>query len=141
MGRVRAVSRPTYRPADLAILDQLATGPLTGEEIAARIRQEALDAWLEKSNYDFEWGTAQEPLGARLLAISEARDRGLLVHGFELYPRLRLLERRGDVQRIQIEGRRPILWRRTLDIRRCYRVGSHAPHEVRWPERCLCPGE
>lgn len=97
--------------ADQAILRILADGPLSANEIADKIRREAWATWSERHGYDFEWETAEEPLGARLLASCEARDSGLLLHAYEIHPRLRGMERRGEVERIQIEGHRPMLWR------------------------------
>lgn len=96
---------------DQAILDVLDT-PMSANEISEALRQQALDAWAAVHGYDIEWGTDAEPLGARLLALTEARERGTYLSGFEVYPRLRYLERHGRVERIQIEGHRPMLWHR-----------------------------
>lgn len=98
------------RPCDAAILRVLVDGPLTAQEIADKIRREAWAAWSERHGYDFEWGTDEEPLGARLLAHGEARDAGLLLLGYEIAPRLTQLERWGRVVRVQIAGSRPMLW-------------------------------
>jgi hypothetical protein len=97
--------------ADQAILRALEDGPLSTREIANRIFREAREAWSERHGYDFEWGTDEEPLGARLLASAEARESGLVLLAHEVAPRLRALERRGDVARVQLEGHRPMLWR------------------------------
>lgn len=97
---------------DQAILDVLDT-PMSGKEISQTLRQRALEAWADEHGYDIEWGTDSEPLGARLLAISEARERGTYPGlGHEVYPRLLYLERHGRVERIQLDGHRPMLWRR-----------------------------
>jgi hypothetical protein len=98
--------------ADQAILDALdASGALSTREISTWIRRRAWRDWSERHGYDFEWETDEEPVGARLLASAEARDRGILLSTWEIYRRLRWLERRGLVERIQIPGRRPMLWR------------------------------
>lgn len=105
----------TLRADDREILAVLENGPLSANEIADRIRQRAFDRWSDRHGYDFEWGTdargTEEPLGARLLALGEAKDEGIKTLGYQLHPRLRALEKRGAVERIQIEGQRPMLWR------------------------------
>jgi len=98
------------RPDDRAILAALADGPLSTAEIAERIRHETREAWSAAHGYHFEWDTDEEPLGARLLASHEARIAGLKLQAHEVAPRLRSLEKRGAVRRIQIEGQRPMLW-------------------------------
>lgn len=98
--------------ADHRILGALEAGPLTVNEIAHKLRCEVWEAWAERHGHDIEWETGQEPLGARLLAFSEADEMGLpYLHSHQVYPRLRGLERRGEVERIQIKGRRPMLWK------------------------------
>lgn len=99
---------------DQRILSTLVGGPLTANEIAYKLRREVWEAWADRHGYDgIEWETEREPLGARLLAFSEADEMGLpYLHSHEVYPRLRGLERRGEVARIQVEGRRPMLWQR-----------------------------
>lgn len=100
--------------ADQRVLRALDAGPATVNEIARKLRLEIWEAWAERHGYEFEWETDQEPLGARLLAVSEADDMGLpFVHKHDVYPRLLGLERREEVERIQIEGHRPMLWRRS----------------------------
>jgi hypothetical protein len=103
--------------ADQRILGVLnEAGPLTAREIYDRLRREVWAAWADRHGYDFEWETDQEPLGARLLAFSEADELGLpYLHGHQVHPRLLGLERRGEVERIQIEGRRPMLWQVRAD--------------------------
>lgn len=102
------------RADDRAIIVALADGPLSTQEIAREIRRVIRAEWSEKHGYDFEWETDEEPLGARLLASGEARDRGIKMMAHEIAPRLRSLEKRGAVERIQIEGARPMLWRRRV---------------------------
>lgn len=99
------------RPCDAAILEALADGPLSAREVADRIRLKAWAEWAERNGYEIEWETEAEPLGARLLASVEARGAGLKLHGWEVQPRLCSLERRGEVQRIQLDGHRSMLWR------------------------------
>lgn len=102
------------RADDREILSVLEDGPLSANEIADRVRRRARDRWSERHGYDFEWETDEEPLGARLLAHFEAKDEGIKLMSFEIDPRLRSLERRGAVERIQIEGKRPMLWSRRV---------------------------
>jgi hypothetical protein len=97
--------------ADHRILGALEAGPLTANEIAYKLRREVWEAWADRHGYDLEWETDQEPFGARILAFSEADEMGLpYLFSHQVYPRLRRLERRGEVERIQVEGRRPMLW-------------------------------
>lgn len=100
--------------ADQRILGALEAGPASANEIARKLRLEVWAAWADRHGYGHvEWETDREPLGARLLAFYEADEMGLpYLHGHQVYPRLVRLERRGEVARIQIEGRRPMLWRR-----------------------------
>lgn len=102
--------------ADRRILGALEGGPLSANEIAHKLRLEVWEAWAERHGYgDIEWETDREPFGGRLLAFSEADEMGLpYLHSHQVYPRLVGLERRGDVERIQIPGRRPMLWRRVV---------------------------
>lgn len=100
------------RLKDERVLHSLGDGPKSVREIGTVLRREVWHAWAEKHGYDFEWETDEEPLGARLLAIHEADDLGLpYLMGTDVYSRLVRLERRGLVQRIQIEGHRPMLWK------------------------------
>lgn len=97
--------------ADQRILAALEAGPATAKEIGEKLRREVWEAWADRHGYDFEWGSDQEPLGARLLARIEADEMGLpYLYAYDVYPRLRGLERRGQVGRIQIDGHRSILW-------------------------------
>lgn len=103
--------------ADQAILRALVDGPLSTREIATRLRREACEDWADRHGYEIDWGDFDsnrgptEPLGARLLALGEGRDAGLLFSPWEIQPRLYGLEKRGSVERIQIAGHRPMLWR------------------------------
>jgi hypothetical protein len=99
---------------DSAILKALKGGPFSTREVADRVRRAAWEAWSERHGYDFEWDTDEEPVGARILASGEARKRGLKLHAYEIHPRLRALEKRGLVERVQLAGHRPMLWRRSL---------------------------
>ena len=102
------------RPCDREILLALADGPRSAQEISDWIMAEAREEWSVQHGYDFEWGTDDEPVGARLLAHSEARKAGIKLLAHEIYSRLRVLEKRGAVERIQIEGTRPMLWSRRV---------------------------
>lgn len=98
--------------AEERILGALADGPLSAREIAERLRDDLFEGWAERHGFEVAWGTDEEPLGARLLAIHEAAENGvphLFAH--QVYPRLRALELMEEVQRIQIPGHRPMLWR------------------------------
>jgi hypothetical protein len=131
--RRQSTGRRTVRglAADQRILAALeALGPATAREIADRLRREVWEAWAERHGYDFEWGTDEEPLGARLLAVSGADAMGLpYLFGHQVYPRLLGLERRGEVERIQVEGRRPMLWRRAEHLPREHRPAVTGPEE------------
>ena len=102
------------RADDRAILQALSNGPLSTREVSDAIFRRIREEWSEKHGYDFEWETDEEPLGARLLASCEARDSGLILLAHEIAPRLRSLEKRGAVERIQIAGQRPMLWGRRV---------------------------
>lgn len=75
------------------------------------------EAWADRRGETIEWGTDDEPVGASLLACTEAREIGFKLMPWEIDGRLRSLERRGLVARIQIEGHRPMLWRRRREAR------------------------
>lgn len=103
---------PALNVAELAIVSLLEQGPRSTREISESILLHVKEAWADRRGYEIEWGTVTEPLGASLLACSEARKMGFKLHPWEIHPRLVSLERRGLVKRIQIEGHRPMLWRR-----------------------------
>lgn len=107
------MSGVTVKPADLRIIDVLSDGPKSAREIGRCLHLEDLNAWSEENGYDFEWFSDEEPFGARLLAHIAAKKRGdLAPHlSHDVYPRLRFLERIGLIERIQIQGQRPMLWR------------------------------
>lgn len=102
--------------ADHRILGALEAGPLSANEIAHKLRREVRESWADRHGYgDIAWETDQEPFGARLLAFSEADELGLpYLYSYQVYPRLRGLERRGEVERIQVEGHRPMLWQKVV---------------------------
>lgn len=104
---------PELRPDDRAILDALANGPRSAQEIADKIRRDAREDWLHENGiYDEE---VEDPPGiVKLMAHTEARKRGLKLLAHEIDPRLRSLEMRGAVERIQVEGQRPMLWSRRV---------------------------
>lgn len=107
-------ARVTLRDDDREIIAALADGPLSAREIAHRIRRKAQEQWSAEHGYFFEWGTDEEPLGAALLAHTDARHAGWKLLTHEIDPRLRSLEKRGAVERIQIGGQRPMLWSRRV---------------------------
>lgn len=91
----------------------LADGPLSGREISERMFEETWESWADEHGYGgmIEWRTPEEPLGVRLLAFCEAKDRGCEpLHSWQLYRHLVRMEKAGLVTRIQIPGHRPILW-------------------------------
>jgi DNA-binding transcriptional ArsR family regulator len=97
--------------ADLAIVSCLERGTFSTREIADAILLIVKQAWADKHGYDIEWGSDFEPVGASLLACFEAREMGFKLSPREVGARLASLEKRGLVERIQIEGNRPMLWR------------------------------
>lgn len=95
------------------ILRVLGDGPLSAREISERMFEETWEAWAEERGIGglIEWRTEAEPLGVRLLAFCDARDRGLSpLHAWQTYSHLRRMERAELVQRIGLPGHRPQLW-------------------------------
>lgn len=105
---------PALSVADLAIVSALEHGPRSAREISADILLTVKEAWADRRGYAIEWGTENEPVGASLLACHEAREQGFKLHSWEIHSRLVSLERRRIVERIQVEGHRPMLWRRSV---------------------------
>lgn len=100
------------RQKDERILGALAGGPKSTRELGDALRLEVWQAWAEKHGYTFDWGSDKEIVGARILAMREADELGLpYLMPDEIYARLVNLEWRGLVERIQIDGHRPMLWR------------------------------
>lgn len=98
--------------AEQTILEVLADGPLTANELSWRMHLRVLEGWAESEDLEVEWFTELEPFGARILAAKWGREQGMVfLHGFELHRPLASMERRGLVQRVQIPGARPMLWR------------------------------
>lgn len=97
------------------VLRLLEEGPLSAGEISERMWHEIREEWAEENGVAdlIEWGNREsEPLGARLLAASRARQNGSTpLHQWELRPHLIRMEKHGLVERIVIEGHRPMLWR------------------------------
>lgn len=102
---------PELRPCDQAILAVLADSPRSAQEIAAAIRRSAREAWIEREEIVQTWEDDEPPALVKLLAHGDARKDGLKLLGYEIAPRLRYLERHNLVERIQLEGHRPMLWR------------------------------
>lgn len=99
------------RADDRAILDALEDGPLSTQEIAEKIRRGLREEWLIDNGIYSESEVDQPSNIVKLLSCGLGRDRGLKLMGHEIDPRLRSLEKRGAVERIQIENHRPMLWR------------------------------
>lgn len=98
--------------AEQTIVELLADGPLTANELSRRMHLRVLEAWAAAQDLEIAWFTELEPFGARLLAHRFGKEQGMVwLHGFELHRPLAGMERRGLVQRIQIPGERPMLWR------------------------------
>jgi hypothetical protein len=95
-------------PTRASIIEILKEGPMTEREISARIIQDARERWAEAKGYEIDWN--DPPVGASLLALGQARDQGLKLHAHEIHNDLRWLERNHLISRIQIPGRRPMLW-------------------------------
>lgn len=100
--------------ADVALLSALRSGPLSTREIGTRIHDHVLQSWAVEQGYEIEWKTDAEPVGARLLASCWGRELGIRWNEWEIRPRLLRLERAGEIERIQIAGHRPMLWRITF---------------------------
>ena len=106
--------RGNLRADDRVILDALADGPRSAREVSDTVLRRAKEEWAAEHGYFFEWGSHEEPLGAALLAHSEARRRGWKLMTWEIDARLRSLEKRGAVERLQVGGQRPMLWSRRV---------------------------
>lgn len=93
------------------VLDQLESGPKTSREISRATFIESWNAWADRNGV--ERSDDPEPM-ARLLASVDAEKHGQLrLHPWEAYAVLRRLERKGSVHRLQLEGRKAILWSRS----------------------------
>lgn len=106
----------SFTEADLRILGALDV-PRTCNEISDVLRQELREKWAEEHGLEVAWDTDEEPVGVRALVHGWSRDRGTpTLMSWEVYPRLRKLERAGLVRRIQIPGRRPMLWAQATNV-------------------------
>jgi hypothetical protein len=84
--------------------------PRTSVEISDLMIAETREAWAEREGVTIDWES--DPSIAKLLAWSEAREAGLPpLHYWDVYRRLVSLEKRGEVERIQLPGV-SILWRK-----------------------------
>jgi len=109
---VREKSRATQEWI-LRLLDE--DGPQSANELSKKMYLEQWERWAEEHDLggEIEWDSGSEPVGARLLANVEARKRGVVaLASYRLYNHLVRMERDGFIERIQIPGHRPILWRR-----------------------------
>lgn len=107
------------RPVDERILDALRDGPLSVRELEDKLRREIFEGFAE--SHGFTWPEYEdEPAGLRLTALaSSERVLGLVhLHVGRGYGRLRSLEHRGLVERIQVDGHRPMLWRLAKELGR-----------------------
>ena len=97
---------------DQRILGALESGPLSAREISEKLIAETREAWAESEGLSVDELEAEGwPSPTRLMAFAAADRLGVpFVHSWEADSRLRRMERKGQVQRIQIEGRRPMLW-------------------------------
>lgn len=112
MPPIASTGRTKFGGADLRILAALEQ-PRTVNEISDALIHETREAWA-RDEMDAEWEDVKDYLPARLLAWGWGKDNDLpYLSSWHVYPRLRKLERYGLVERLQIEGRRPMLWRRT----------------------------
>lgn len=92
------------------VLAALADGSKSCREISEWTIRRAQRAWAEEHGLDPD---DDDPVAlVRILGWSTANERGLSpMHHWQADTVLRRLEQRGQVARVQIEGRRPILWR------------------------------
>ena len=89
--RESLVAARKLRSCDRVILDALLDGSATAREISERVLMRSKEEWAARHDYFFEWDTDEEPLGAALLAHSEARKAGWVLMTWEIDGRLRAL--------------------------------------------------
>jgi hypothetical protein len=92
----------------LGLLDE----PRTTREIYQALLSHRWEAWAEEEGVTIEWaedGTPRDP-AVWLLSWCRERMRDEALNPEQVYNRLRRLEREGLIQRVQIPGRRPMLW-------------------------------
>lgn len=94
------------------ILYELRDGPLSAPEIAHRLWLEVMTTWAEANGvlWDEEGGTGLDRLRAHQW-WEKTYPCPTLSMPHAVYPYLRTLEKQGEVQRIELAGHRPILWR------------------------------
>jgi len=97
--------------ANQRVLGALSDGPKTANEIADVLLLEVWQAWADRHGYDLA-ALIENEVEVRVMAWAEAEENGLAyLFSHQVYPRLRALERKGLVERVQIAGTRPMLWR------------------------------
>jgi hypothetical protein len=99
--------------AEREVLDALADGPKSSREISEATYHAARKAWAEENGFDFDPDNPDDchPV-VKILGWSTAFGRGLRpMHPWQVDAVLRRLEKRGEVERVQIAGHRPMLWR------------------------------
>lgn len=95
--------------ADQAILRELESASLTARELSNLMLLRAREQFAEDNGVGVDIVEGNPIL--RSFAHAQARKRGVLLMTWEIDARLRYLEGRGDAHRIQVPGRRPMLWR------------------------------
>jgi hypothetical protein len=96
--------------AEREVLDALASGPKSSREISEITVHAARKAWADENGVDYDPNNPAPFV--KLLGWHTASERGLSpMHAWEVYAVARRLEKRGEIVRVQIDGRRPMLWR------------------------------
>lgn len=99
--------------AERELLAALADGPKSSREISETTYHRAWAAWAEENGFEYD---PADPEGSsflvKILGWSTAHEHGIVpLHTWEVDRIARRLEKRGEVQRVQIAGHRPMLWR------------------------------
>lgn len=96
--------------AEREVLDALAKGPKSANEISEATYHAARQAWCDANGITYD--PEDPPPLVKLMGFVTAPQRGLVpMASWRVDAVLRRLEKRGEVARIQIAGRRPMLWR------------------------------
>lgn len=113
------MSAATMNPPDkaTAILAALTNGPLSAGEICKRLYDAARQSWADENGFDYDPETEDCDRVVWLLGWATAEERGYVVlHSWQIDGLLRRMEKRSQVVRIQIPGRRPMLWRAAVGV-------------------------
>ena len=101
------------RDDDRTVLDALADGPLSVREISAGTYHAAREAWCDEN--DLEYDPEKPSSVVKLMGFVTASEHGLVTLNADAVRRvLGRLEKRGAVERIAVEGHRPMLWSRRV---------------------------